>query len=230
MVKTQDQIIFETEMLTEQCRNELSVLKEKISNECFRECWTWLESALFDFTVLFYTHRFVWTQPEFWSNYARSANSKKFAETAYQRMIHSTLVNAYLILYFYIEGALNCYLIQTGRKRLDDRLGFLEMYNLLDKSIYNNELKNGLEILKYTRNSAHGDKGTFIFSLSTREKKSLETGIIKKSFKGEEYTFEEGKVIVVSYKFLRDFIPQICDLYKSLFLKDIETFTKCLTP
>src|SRR6476620_2835745 len=106
MIRTQDEIIHETEMKAEICRKNIAILKEKISNQEIIECLKDIENILFESIVLFYTHRKIWTQAMFWSEYACSDTPIEFATNAYNQMKKSTLVKIYSDFYFAIESAL----------------------------------------------------------------------------------------------------------------------------
>lgn len=146
MEKTQNEIIFQIEHIIEICRKNLETLRKTIQDKGSRTCWVHLENALFQFTVLFYTHRSIWAHSEFWHNYANAEDFQKFTCAAYTQMITCTLANCYLILYFYIEGALNYHLIKAGQS-INHYTKFMSMYRMPNEFIHTDEFENGLKIL-----------------------------------------------------------------------------------
>lgn len=205
-MKSQDQIIYGTEVVVEQIRQYIAESKSNISDPGIKSCYISLENLLFEFVVFLYTHRTIWTQHNFWHGYAKSQNPIVFAEAAYKQIILSILTNFYSKLYFYLEGALFTHL-QINHIRPKDSL--LDMYQQINEGILPNfdETKRGLEILRCVRNSSHGNNGNFIFSYPD----------VKINFKGVQYFFQKDEPTSVSYKFISDFLPNVNDLYAALF-------------
>ncbi len=207
-MKSQNEIITETEMVVEQCRQDVAQFKAKITDSGAKKCCLHLENILFEIVIMFYTHRTVWSQPEFWGSYADTASLIDFSNSAYNQMLLSTLGSCYLKLYFCIEGSLFYYLsLKNIYSRNNNTIE--KMYSKLKKAQLPNydEIQKGLHILKYVRNSFHGNDGNYIFSYQDEEV----------YFKNKKYLFKKGEPTSVSYDFLRDFLPSVNELHKSLF-------------
>ncbi|MFJ1267883.1 hypothetical protein ACD661_04825 [Legionella lytica] len=197
---SQNEIIQHTEMVFEEQRKQLSILKNNVSNTY---SITVLENILFEAIVLLYTHRTVWAQHTFWSQYAQTENLEEFAHAAYKQMINCTLVSIYTNLYFCIEGALAEYL--SEHKCHGD---IISLFKKIDPKLENyEEIINGFQVLRCVRNSFHGNSGNYIFAYD-------DTLV---HFNGKSYAFYKNKPITISYEFLRDFIPCIADVYKKIF-------------
>lgn len=208
-MKSQNEIIHETEMAIEKCRRAAANFKEVIADVEIKKSFSSLENTLFKCVVLLYTHKAIWSQKVFWDEYCESVNSFEFAHAAYQQMINGTLTTIYSDIYFEIEHALYKYFSLNGFEIKRDEGNPLSLYLKLYKNLIPNycEIKSGLRCLRNVRNSFHGNMGKYTF---TRSNETI-------MFKNQAYEFKSGKPSTCSYLFLRDFIPCIIEIYCAIF-------------
>lgn len=118
-------------------------------------------------------------------------------------MIQSTLITCYTSLCFCIEGAFCAYLSHHKNHG-----NVVALFKKIDTTVIkNDDIENGLEILRNVRNSFHGSHGRFVYAYAD---KTI-------NYMGKQYKFNNGQLVSVSYEFLRDFVPNLTDVYIKIF-------------
>lgn len=205
---TQNEIIAETEAVFEEIRKKVEAHREKyLSNKSvFYEMWNGYNIYLFDHIVLLYTHRTIWDQKNFWIEYCGGESPDNFYEMAYDRFIKYILWTCISDLYFHTEFTLKKLDKLINPKTHNEHKYLLDYYKYTSGKYHNFQItENGLKILRFIRNSGHNG---FIFN--------DKMGSISVNYYENNYDFKLDHPVNISYKYLRQVIPDIFNLFEYL--------------